>query len=37
VRAKRHPHVAGQLRSRHLPHVVAMTGVAGPGVTEPDY
>jgi hypothetical protein len=36
VRAERRAHVAGQLRRGHLPHVVAMAGVAGPGVTEPD-
>jgi uncharacterized protein YlxW (UPF0749 family) len=37
VRLKRRTDVAGQLRHSHLTHVVAMTGVVGPGVTEPDY
>lgn len=37
VSAKSRAHVACQLRRRHLPHVMAMAGVAGPGVTEPDH
>ena len=34
---KRGRQFVGQVGQHHVAHVVAITGVAGPGVTEPDY